>query len=116
MARTGIACRVHTGFAAQGIDFQSRVVAEAVIAVMLLDVAGLHLGIALDDVGSFGDILVAAYIGQTKHFIQVANHLAEFLQLVDIIGSKNYLLHIIKMKNKKTTNMMASALLIIKTT
>ena len=50
MARTGIACRVHTGFAAQGIDFQSRVVAEAVIAVMLLDVAGLHLGIALGHV------------------------------------------------------------------
>ena len=54
----GISCRVNARFTVKGINFQASVVAETVITVMLLDIACLHLGIALDVVGSLGDILM----------------------------------------------------------
>ena len=94
VTRPGIACRVHPRLATQGVNLQPRVVAEAVITVVFLDVTGFDLGITLDIVGSFGNILVTTYVGQTEHLVTVAEHLPQLLQLVGVVGSKNYLLHL----------------------
>ena len=88
-----IACRVHTGSATQRVNLQSRVVAEAVVAIMVGHIARLHLGITLQGVGRFGYILMAANVVQTQYLNLVAHYLAQFLQLMGIIGSKNYLFH-----------------------
>ena len=75
MARACIACRVDARLAIERVNFQTRIVAEAIITVMLLDKFGLHTGIAFDGVGCFGNILVAAHVGQSEYFIAVAKHL-----------------------------------------
>ena len=93
MTWTGITCRVHSRLSAQGVNLQTRVVTEAVIAVIFLDITSLDLGIFLDEMASFWYILMTADVGETQHFIAVANHLPQLLQLVCIVGRKNNLLH-----------------------
>ena len=95
MTWSGITCRVNSRLTIKGINFQSSVVAEAVITVMLLDIAGLHLGIFLDGMAGFGNILMASDVGQTQNFIGIAQHLTQLLQLVCIVGGKNNLLHLL---------------------
>ena len=94
MARTGIACRVYARLSIERINLQSRVVTEAVIAIMFLDKTGLHLGIFLDEMASFGNILVTTDVGETQNLVGVTQHLPQLLQLVCIVGSKNNLLHL----------------------
>ena len=93
MARTGIACRMYTRLAVERINLKSRVVAETVVAVMLLDIQRLHAGIAFDSGCCFRDILMTTDVGQSKHLIYITQHLAQLLQFVRIIGRKDNLLH-----------------------
>ena len=102
MTWSGIACRIDTRFTIQGINFQSRVIAEAIIAVMFLDITGLHTGIFFDEIGSFWDILMASDVGKAQYFVTVAQHLTQLLQLVGIVGCKDNFLHFLGYK--KTTN------------
>ena len=60
----GVACRVHSGFAAECFHFKSGVVGEAVDGVVVGDVACFLYGVAFEGVGCLRDVGVAAYVGE----------------------------------------------------
>lgn len=97
----GIARAIHTRFAAQRINFKTRVIAKAIVAVMLLNEARLLLGITLDGGARFGNIVVATDIVQTQNPKLLAHNLAQFLQFMSIIRSKNQSIHQQKIESKK---------------
>ena len=57
---TGITCRIDTWGTVQGFHLEARVICEAVHVVLVRDEVRLDLGVALDGVGVFDDILVTA--------------------------------------------------------
>ena len=105
MTWSSIACRIDTRLTIQGINFQSRVITEAVIAIMFLDITGLHTGIFFDEIGSFWDILMASDVGKAQYFVTVAQHLPQLLQLVGIVGRKDNFLHFLGYKKLRITRM-----------
>ena len=94
VSHAAIACAHHTRLAAQGINLKTRVVAEAVVAIMLLDILGLETRVALDGGGCLGNLLVTVDVGQAQHLVVAAHDLAQFLQLMGIVGSEYYLFQV----------------------
>jgi anthranilate/para-aminobenzoate synthase component I len=67
MSHAAITCRVHSRFAAKGINLKPRIITETVISIMLLHKSRLNLGIALNTVGSVRNILIAANLTKAQH-------------------------------------------------
>lgn len=75
--------------ATQGIDFQSRVVGKAVVAIVVEDILCLGEAIFLQRSPVFGNILVATDVGQGEELVALSQNLAQFAQLVRVVGCKN---------------------------
>ena len=86
---TSISGTIHAWFTAQRINFKTGVVAEAVVAVVIFYEASLLLSVAFNGGASFGNIVVAIDVGQTQDAEFLANHAADFLQLMGVVGCEN---------------------------
>ena len=79
---------MHAGSTVESLDFQPRVIGKAVLPVVLLHVAGLLQGVALQRLSRLGDVHVTTYIAETHHLKAVTQNLAHLLQLVRVVGGK----------------------------
>ena len=86
MAGACIAGRSHTRLATETIYYQTGIVGNTFEAILILDIAGLDLGIAGKSVGRLGDIVVATYIGQPFHIEAMAYYRLYFGEFVLIVG------------------------------
>ncbi len=79
-------CRKNTWGTSEGIHLQTCIVSKAIYSVMLVDVTCLLQRIAFQCVGCFRDILRTTDIIQPFYHEGSAQNLADFLQLVGIVG------------------------------
>ena len=89
----GIACTVDARLTAQRVDLQARVVGKAAHVVVVNDVLGLLQCILLERVVILGNVLVAANVVERQYFKLTAENLADFVELMLIVGGENDSFH-----------------------
>ena len=91
----GVACAVNAGCSVERVDLQARVVSKDAHVVMVPHILCLLQGVALQRVGGLGDVGMAAYVGKRHHLHAAAEDLAYLLQLVEVVGCKYNLFHLL---------------------
>ena len=84
-----VACGAHARLASKLRHFESRVVGEAVVTVVVHYVACLLYGITLKRVGCLGYIGVAVDVFEREHLEAVAEYGAYLRELVLVVGGED---------------------------
>lgn len=92
MTGTGISGTMDTRFAAEGVDFEARVIGNTVETIMVKDPLSLGKGVALEGIGILGYVVMTAYVGKADYAETSGKHRAKFAEFMGIVCGKDYLL------------------------
>lgn len=79
------ACCEYAWTSIESLHLKSRIIGEAIYAIVLVDVACLLEGVTLERIRRFGNVIMATYVCQTPHRIPFAQYLSYFFQFVGVV-------------------------------
>lgn len=79
------ACCEYAWTSVESLHLKSRIVGEAIYAIVLMDVACLLEGVTLERICRFGYVIMATYVCQSLHRIPFAQYLSYLFQFVGVV-------------------------------
>ena len=87
------ACGVDARGTTEGFHLKSRIVGEAIEAVVLPHIASLDQGIAFQGIGSLGDLLMALEVREADDLYAISQDSPYLGELMSIIARKHKFFH-----------------------